>query len=86
MFKNSMSLSFSLGTLCDGSAAPSDVEIELESDGSDTVRLDIDQTRRDLIDPVSGYGTDTESVTLILTREEALRLSSLLEQAARSKE
>ena len=86
MFKNSMSLSFSLGTLRDGSAAPSDIDIELESDGTGAVRLDVTQTRRDLVDPVSGYGTDTESVTLILTREEALRLSSLLEQAARSKE
>ena len=86
MFKNSMSLSFSLGTLRDGSAAPSDVDIELEFDGIGAVRLDVTQTRSDLVDPVSGYGTDTESVSLVLTREEALRLSSLLEQAARSKE
>lgn len=86
MFKNSMSLSFSLGTLCDGSAAPSDADIELEFDGTGAVRLDVTQTRRDLVDPVSGYGTDTESVSLVLTREEALHLSSLLEQAARSME
>lgn len=86
MFKNSMNLKFSLGTLCDGGAAPSDADIELEFDGAGTVRLDITQTRQDKVDPISGYGTDTDSVTLILTREEALRLSSLLEQAARTKE
>ena len=84
MFKNSMSLSFSLGTLRDGGAAPSDADIELEFDGAGTVRLDI--TQKDKVDPISGHGTDTDSVTLILTREEALRLSSLLEQAARSME
>lgn len=86
MFKNSMSLSFSLGTLRDGGAAPSDADIELEFDGTGAVKLDVTQTRRDLVDPVSGYGTDTESVSLVLTREEALHLSSLLEQAARSME
>ena len=86
MFKNSMSLSFSLGTLRDGGAAPSGADIELEFDGAGTVRLDITQTRQDKVDPISGHGTDTDSVTLILTREEALRLSSLLEQAARSME
>lgn len=79
--QHTLTLEFPLGK--DGQNAPVSSSVEMNIYAKDgNILFEAEQTRRDIVDPIGGYGTDTFSLFIKMKKEEALHLARLLREVA----